>query len=373
MPSYRCPRCTFTLVPLRPGGIDLDACPRCHGVFVEAGERGAFLGPWADVDSWPARGVGRSRGVGRLACPFGGPTATHGRMSLWDVALPAGGTVEVDVCRQCHGLWLDSGEARRLVDARGASSSSSAAAPVARLNEPPPGEEKTGLGWYLLQAFTAIPVEVYNPKRRVAVMCLLLIAACIGVFFVEIGALAGGDGDFLRRYGCVPADLLRGRNVVGAFTHMFLHGGIAHLVGNLWFLWTFGDNVEDRVGRLRFVGLYVLFGLVAVLTHAVLTPDPAMPLVGASGAISGLMGAYLALFPRAKFWQVILFLRLRLPVWFYVGGWALMNVASGIAEREGTLHAGVAWWAHVGGFVAGLVWGVFFGGPWRDGAETRAT
>jgi membrane associated rhomboid family serine protease len=164
--------------------------------------------------------------------------------------------------------------------------------------------------------------------------------------------------------------VLRGRNPLSFVTYMFLHGGLAHLAGNAWFLWTFGDNVEDRVGPGRFLSLYIASGVGGGVAHALLTTTPEVPLVGASGAIAGLLGAYLALFPRAQLYQVFFFFRFKLPVWFYVGGWAALNLLVGLLTLDPRVKdEGVAWWCHVGGFVVGLLWGLLPGRRFRDGAE----
>jgi membrane associated rhomboid family serine protease/Zn-finger nucleic acid-binding protein len=366
----RCPRCTFTLVPQPINGSEIDFCPRCHGAFIEPGEGGALLGAFGDVSSWAQLGVARPVGDSPLRCPTG-----HGKMNAWRVNAPDGTDVEVDTCATCRGLWLDNSEAQRLKKA-GAHVATTAAIsiprfePGMRLNEPPPGQEKTGVGWYLFQLFTAMPIEVYNPKRKAAVVCLSLIAACFVVFGIEIVAIGAGDEKFLYRFGAVTSDLLRGRNLHAAVTHMFLHGGIMHILGNMWFLWTFGDNVEDRVGRVRFTILYLVFGFAALILQMILGGDPNVPLVGASGAISGLMGAYLGLFPRARVYQVIFFIRWKMPAWLYLGGWAALNALVGAVELGNHAKgAGVAWWAHVGGFVAGLAWALILGRKFRDGAE----
>ena len=374
MTHRRCPRCTFTLAPLPVQGVTLDACPRCRGIFVDHAEAPQLLGAFGDFPSWQARGAAVPVGQGRLVCPGGG-SGLHGRMDVWRVAVPGGGSVDVDTCPACRGLWLDAGEARRLTAGRLVSASlppvvQRRAEDLGTLNEPPPGEEKTGVGWYLLQLFTAVPLEVYNPKRRLPVVCLSLIAACVVGFVVELFATAANDAHFAGCWGVVPSLVLHGQGLVSVVTYMFLHGGVGHLVGNAWFLWMFGDNVEDRVGRGRFLLLYLACGVVGGFVHALLTATPNVPLVGASGAIAGLMGAYLALFPRAQLYQVFFFVRFKLPVWFYVGGWAVLNVLLGLVALDP--HApdgGVAWWCHVGGFVVGLLWGLVFGRGYRDGAE----
>ncbi len=366
MDARRCPRCTFTLDAHAVGGTHIDFCPRCRGAFLEQGEHGALLGRYADFTHWTQSGAARLAGDSRLRCPLG-----HGRMQAWRVNVADGGTIEVDTCATCRGLWLDAHEAVHLKRAGGPPPAPVMPrfGPDLTLNEPPPGKEKTGVGWYLFQLFTAMPVEVHNPRRGPALVCLALVGACLAVFVLELALVAADGPEAIKRYAAVPVDILGGRNLHTLVTYMFLHGGVVHLLGNLWFLWTFGDNVEDRVGRGRFLVLYLAFGVAAIALEVVLAQDADATIVGASGAIAGLMGAYLGLFPRAHLYQVFLFVRWRLPVWFYLGGWLALNAALGVASRDSAVGAGVAWWAHAGGFVAGLAWALALGRRFRDGAE----
>jgi membrane associated rhomboid family serine protease len=153
-------------------------------------------------------------------------------------------------------------------------------------------------------------------------------------------------------------------------TSMFLHGGWAHIIGNMWALWIFGDNVEDRMGPWRFALFYLLCGLVAGVVHWFTNPNSVVPTVGASGAIAGVLGAYFVLFPRAR--VVVLFPILFYPLFFelpavtYLLVWALSQVFAGTVALAGPGHVGgVAWWAHVGGFTAGLVLHSLFVRPRR--------
>ena len=139
-------------------------------------------------------------------------------------------------------------------------------------------------------------------------------------------------------------------------TSMFLHGGWLHLIGNMWFLWVFGNNVEDSMGHLRYVTFYVLCGVAAAAVQSVLDPSSAIPMVGASGAISGVMGAYVLLYPRVQVHMlvvlVIIITRIRVPAYMMLGYWFLLQLLGG-AATSGSEDGGVAFWAHVGGFLAG--------------------
>lgn len=149
-----------------------------------------------------------------------------------------------------------------------------------------------------------------------------------------------------------------GRGVLHLLTSMFLHGSWMHLIGNLWFLWIFGNNVEDAMGRLRFLVFYPLTGLAAAGAQVALTPASPVPMVGASGAISGVMGAYLLLYPKVRVWTLVplgfFFTSFALPAWTMLVYWLLLQFLSGVLTLGGDSVGGVAFWAHIGGFVAGL-------------------
>ena len=159
-----------------------------------------------------------------------------------------------------------------------------------------------------------------------------------------------------------------------AFTHMFLHGGWFHLVGNLWFLWVFGDNVEDSMGGVRFAVFYVICGLAAFALQAFTNPSSTIPMVGASGAIGGVMGAYARLYPRAPVHLLIVFFvyvsRTVVPAFLMLGYWFLIQVLGGIPSLASET-GGVAFWAHVGGFLAGVLLVPVFVKPERVEAHRR--
>ena len=213
-----------------------------------------------------------------------------------------------------------------------------------------------------------IPLKDKNPTQRVPVVNIELIVANIAVFLYEV-SLGPRIGQFFLTFGVVPSDIVEsftsGRFRIGAvspfFTSMFLHGGWLHLAGNMLYLWVFGDNVEDKLGHGRYLVFYLVCGLAASLLHVFIAPSSSMPTVGASGAISGILGAYLLMFPRARVVTVIpifFFLQVaELPALVVLGFWFVMQFFSGLISLgyETGGMGGVAWWAHVGGFVAGLI------------------
>jgi membrane associated rhomboid family serine protease len=162
---------------------------------------------------------------------------------------------------------------------------------------------------------------------------------------------------FIHQWAVIPADISHLRNLDTLFSSMFLHGGWMHLLGNMLFLWVFGDNVEDRVGHRNYALFYLTSGIAACIAQVLLAPDSLVPLVGASGAISGVLAAYLIMFPKNHVKVLILarFLT-QVPAYVMIGGWGIIQLASGIVSASHmATHGGVAYGAHVGGFAAGAL------------------
>jgi membrane associated rhomboid family serine protease len=212
-----------------------------------------------------------------------------------------------------------------------------------------------------------IPVGDNIKASNAPVVNWLLIIANFVAFFVE---LSQGEAlqEFLHRFALVPAFLTGLASpppdalppVLTIFTSMFLHGGWGHILGNMLFLWVFGDNVEDVMGSRRYLAFYLLCGFVASMGQVYAMPDAAVPNIGASGAVSGVLGAYIVLYPRAVVTMVvplfIFFPIVHVPAWLMLGFWFLTQFTSGLASMARTLQTGgVAFWAHVGGFVAGII------------------
>jgi membrane associated rhomboid family serine protease len=253
-----------------------------------------------------------------------------------------------------------------------------------------------------VHVISLIPVHDANPTRRVPVVTYLLLAANVLVFLAEpvagqIPLLGGpvtqadacGELAYFHRWAAIPAELTRNEQLpqtvgqsagpgrcllvapefekipfVSVLTAMFLHGGWMHLLGNMLYLFIFGNNVEDRLGHVRFLLFYLVCGYLATYAFAFSQPDSTTTLVGASGAIAGVLGAYLLLFPRAKVTALLpflLFLPARLPAWVVLGSWFVLQYVyfqgAGVSGQ-----AGVAYLAHVAGFIAGMLGVVVFGG-----------
>jgi len=212
-----------------------------------------------------------------------------------------------------------------------------------------------------------IPLRDTIPSARVPVVNYAIIAANVVVFLYE-ASLGPQVEAFIFTYGLVPRDF----TFPSLLTSMFLHGGWLHLLGNMLYLYIFGDNVEDRLGHGRYVIFYLLCGMAAGAVQAAANPDSGVPMVGASGAIAGVSGAYFVFFPTARVVTLVpifLFLQVvEVPAVFFLLIWFVWQVLSGVATI-GARSGGVAFWAHVGGFISGMVFGLIM----RGRASTRAS
>jgi membrane associated rhomboid family serine protease len=242
-----------------------------------------------------------------------------------------------------------------------------------------------------------LPLRDANPTLRTPLVTLALVIACFVGFAWELGLMAsGGEAaleDFISKWGVVPANLTaawgRGdyvsQQTATLITSQFLHGGWFHLLGNMLYLWIFGNNVEDRFGRVGFLVFYLAGGVLAGLSQVAIDPGSAIPTIGASGAIAAVLGAYFVLFPRARVTSLVFlgffYQLIDVPAIIVLGFWFVLQVIDGLASVGVTQTGGVAVFAHIGGFVAGalaariiVTWssrrrGSPAAGGWVDGAS----
>jgi membrane associated rhomboid family serine protease len=208
-----------------------------------------------------------------------------------------------------------------------------------------------------------IPLRDINPTRRFAFITYMLIAINIAVFLlVDVNNTS---------YALIPNEISNGRRLETLISAMFLHANLIHLGGNMLFLWIFGNNVEDRLGHVLYLFFYLLAGIAGSLLQVLIDPTSTIPNVGASGAISGVLGAYLLWFPGARVVALVflgIFITLlRLPAWIFIGYWAGLQILlglAGLAASAGGQSGGVAYFAHIGGFLTGLGVGLLY---WRRG------
>jgi membrane associated rhomboid family serine protease len=219
-----------------------------------------------------------------------------------------------------------------------------------------------------------IPLKDMTPRRSVPVVTLLLIAANIIVFVYQLSVGPTGGELLVRTYGLVPSKIglaLSGRHytleqaLLPFFTCMFLHGGFLHIIGNMLFLWVFGGNVEDRLGHAPYLVFYIVCGIASGISEVAFSWGSHVPSIGASGAISGVLGAYMVFFPRSRILTLIplfiIWFTVRIPALIFIGLWFLAQFLSGVGSLGAVNSGGIAWWAHVGGFLVGLLWAFAMG------------
>lgn len=231
-----------------------------------------------------------------------------------------------------------------------------------------------------------IPISDENPALLRPFVTWAVITACIGVFFWELSFSESGEEALISTFGFVPKNLFAPSKIASLYgmplpwltllTSMFLHGGFLHLGGNMLYLWIFGNNVEDAMGHGRFLGFYLVCGIAAALSEGVINPHSELPMLGASGAISGVLAAYVLIFPRTRVSVIIplgiLLYPTKISAFYVVGFWFVLQLLNIVGTTPG--GPGTAWWAHVGGFIAGIVltpllskfplFGRYRRGPW---------
>ncbi len=212
-----------------------------------------------------------------------------------------------------------------------------------------------------------IPLTDENPTDTIPIVNILLIITNISVFIYQNYFVPGGAQPLFLKLGFIPYELshlvdINPKNLVPfpltIFTAMFMHGGWLHLLSNMLYLWIFGDNIEDILGHVKYLVFYMLCGIAATLVHGFINIDSQIPTIGASGAIAGILGAYMLLYPRARIKTlliIIFFVKIvYIPAIIILGFWILIQVISGFTEYGLRTGSGIAWFAHIGGFIAGM-------------------
>lgn len=190
----------------------------------------------------------------------------------------------------------------------------------------------------------------------------ILIGINVLVFLMQVTVPVGEGQAIVNTYGMIPARIMEGSDLFTLFTNMFLHGGWMHLIGNMLFLWVFGDNIEAILGKFKFLLFYLLGGVIASGAHLLSDPSSTIPAIGASGAISAVLGAYLVMFPASKVrvWVIYIFRSILIPAIYFLGIWGVQQLFNGIASVVPNAESqGVAWFAHIGGFIFGVIAGFF--------------
>ncbi len=202
------------------------------------------------------------------------------------------------------------------------------------------------------------PYKDDNPRILVPYVTYAIISinVLIFIFQLNMGMVSSvAEREFIYRFGFIPSNF----SMVTLFTSMFLHGGFSHIMGNMWFLWVFGDNVEGILGHIKFAAFYILCGLAATMSQLFVNSNSTIPMIGASGAIAGVLGMYMIRFPHARVhvfaFIIIFFTTFRVPAMFVLGFWFFNQLTNGLGSLGFDTTGGVAWFAHIGGFISGII------------------
>ncbi len=325
-------------------GVQVDLCPNCMGMWFDTGELSRATGLKFRDTARGAAIVHAKRTVHR--CP-------SCAIPLREREIDRGCGIFIDQCPQCSGLFLDRDEFSRAKDYfrhRAVAVRPRPAAEPSGPREQPVEIDPDSFGAKLFQYVSGLPLELGVRQTLVPPVVTTLIVINLAVLII---ALATQYRSWIEFLGLVPADVTSGRRLYTFLTSMFMHAGAFHLLGNMYFLYISGDNVEERFGWWKFLAFYLLCGVVADLSHVAGNPASRMPSVGASGAISGVMGAYVILFPYVRFrvrWFYFLWCHFTVdfPCYLYMGLWLAMQLIFAALQVPC-----VAWWAHIGGFACG--------------------
>ncbi|MDD5091402.1 MAG: rhomboid family intramembrane serine protease [Candidatus Wallbacteria bacterium] len=368
--SICCPHCRTVLETKRLKGINVDICTECGGTWYDEGELRAVLGRQFKYENLLKTLQVTGKGV---ICPCCGVDTALLRFQS------AGTTLEIDHCLDCRGFWLDRDELdilnslepvfERAGPLRPARVPSFVHENLSALEHYRSVDINKGVAdakiskeLYIFCLLLQLPVEVFNPRRYYPVLLAAIIAVNVLVNLAVSGMDPETAASVIRTFGAVPARLLSAHGLISLVTYAFLHGGWWHLFANMYFLWIFGDNVLDvfmdhdaSKGSIRFFQFYLILAFVSGLIHCLFcyfTEMAILPLIGASGAVSGIMAAYLKMFPGSRFYQIVLFMPLKIPVWLYMILWIGGNVFLALVAGLGS---SVSWLAHLSGFGAGYL------------------
>ncbi len=345
----QCPECRLPLQPITHSGVRLECCVECRGLWCDGKELEHLLGTPMPIEA-RERSSALAASPTPRRCPRG-----HG---LLHAVSPSRG-VFLDWCPECAGIWVDRSEMRQI---RGLLRETTPAVHQRieglpeRVDEAQRASDEhriaaaesdvpSGRRHWILQFLFGLPIEVYHPVRNRPLATYGLIALNVLFFLVQLSS----PDLLVGRLGLVPADFLHGATPWTLLTAMMMHGGFFHLFGNMYFLRIFGDNVEDRLGAAEYLALYFTGGVVASLAHVASDPASTIPVIGASGAVSAVMGAYLYLFPHRRLYTMIFFRLFRVRAVWYLGIYLALQLVWAFLGAPG-----VAWWAHIGGFALGV-------------------
>ncbi|PKG76566.1 rhomboid family intramembrane serine protease [Shewanella sp. GutCb] len=334
--TIKCPGCNSQAMRVFEfHGQEVDSCTECGGIWFDSGElNGALSTADNGNDSVGIENsLGEHQGVSLRQC-------SHCQCSMQHYFLMDDFQVEVEVCHSCTGVWIDEHEREKVLQ------SPQIRAALERLNQ------KTNVKTWLFQFLLQMPLE-YNLKTKSKPWVTYSLLALNIIIFFAYGYSDPATVWVFDHFAMQASLVMQGQQVLPLLSHMFLHGDIVHLLGNMYFLYVVGDNLEDALGHSRFLAVYLLCGFAAVFAQIASDPTSTVYMVGASGAIAGLFGMYLLWFRHASLTFMFVVFQKKLSPMAFFAIWLLINIV-GVWFAEG----GVAYWAHIGGFIAGLVIGI---------------
>lgn len=337
----KCPNCTGILMEkYQFHQQEVDRCSECGGMWLELGELDGALSAADNGNEqvFLEERLGDNLGKSKRHCYDCGQNLTR-------YHLMSGYQVEVDTCSSCFGVWLDKEELEKV--------SQSPAIAEALLELDKPVQKRT----WLFQFLTQMPVE-YNLKTKATPWAMYSLVILNVLFFASYSLGFVSEFFAFDNFALHSDKISHGQQLWSLLTHMYMHGGVMHIVGNMYFLYIIGDNLEDALGRGKFILYYTICGLAAAAAQILADPNSLIPMVGASGAIAGLFGMYLLWFRNASLTMMIVIFQKKVSPLVFFAFWLIINIVSlYIADESG---GGVAYWAHIGGFAAGIIIGLAF-------------
>jgi membrane associated rhomboid family serine protease len=352
-------------------GIEIDVCKKCGGVWFDRGElddvmREAMAQPQSVARLDPRAGAPTKQ------TPHRGLTCPRCQKAMIPEVFGKVSSIELDRCPQCSGQWADGGELSALVEylhdpgeSQRMQKLGEAIADTVKKRQALKDMAELGRhsrqrvlmgSLFLPKIILPLGTSVGVARFPLVTVCLILVNILIYILQATVGDMAETIGTF----GLTPDRITGGENLWGFLTHMFLHGGVMHLVGNMFFFWIFARAVEDTVGRGKFLGTYLLLGLIAGLVFFLFNLDGRLPAVGASGAISGILGVFLILHPHSTIPTFVIQTVLHIPTWLYLGVWVGFQIFYAALYSSIGLCSCVAFSAHIGGFFAGVILARFY-------------
>ena len=359
-----CPVCSYRLKRATSKNIVVDVCTHCSGIWFDSGELQVFLRELVKSDKitpqktrlFQPRDIETSdQSTQKIRmCPKCGLV-----MKTFNYAYDS--NVFVDKCPECEGIWTDAGEAKEIAghlkeDPKAKFIGHDIVKHQQSLNELEEWADLAGKFagpvsfLWLFMPKIIIPLGDDNERTKFPAITLSIIVLCCAIFLFQMFGVNDHE-TFFHRFGFVPTNFWS----IGLITSMFLHGGILHLLGNMYFLWIFGDNIEDRLGHWWYIVFYLAGDFAASILHTLFNMGSDIPSIGASGAISAVMGAYFVFYPQARLKLFCICRVISIPSFIYLLIWFLFQLLFGAIAFSNEVSYGIGWFAHIGGFAFGML------------------